>query len=78
MTEEEAKRHGAGMALLLLAQSDSAEAYFILKQLGLCIADLQEVGFTEADIAPLKMGWMEVRKRIEDSRKESSAPLYDA
>jgi hypothetical protein len=62
MTEDDAKRQGIGMALLLLAETEPVRAYFILKRLGLCLADLQEVGFTETDLEPLKKGWREVHK----------------
>jgi hypothetical protein len=63
--EQKARRQGIGTALLLLARTEPAKAYFLLKRLGLCIADLQEAGFTETDIEPLKRGWREVQKRIE-------------
>jgi hypothetical protein len=36
MTEEQAKRHGIGMALLLLAKSDAAKAYLIFKATWAC------------------------------------------
>jgi hypothetical protein len=60
----QSRRQGIGEALLLLAATDPVKAYFLLKQIGLCIADLQEAGFTDADLRPLKRGWREVQKRI--------------
>jgi hypothetical protein len=65
MTEENATRQGIGIALLALAETEPAKAYVLLKRLGLCLADLQELGFTEADLKPLKEGWREMQKRIE-------------
>lgn len=61
---EQGRRQGVGAALLLLAGTEPARAYYILKQLGLTIAELQDVGFTEADVEPLKKGWREVHNRI--------------
>lgn len=61
---QQGRRQGIGATLLLLAESDHARAYFLLKQLGLRIADLQEAGFTEMDLKPLMRGWREVQKRI--------------
>jgi hypothetical protein len=62
---QEARRQGIGATLLLLAASEPARAYYILKQLGLSISDLQRAGFTEIDLLPLKRGWREVQRRIE-------------
>ena len=67
---EQGRRQGIGAALLLLADSEPTRAYFLLKQLGLRIADLQEAGFTETDLKPLMRGWREVQKRIAVSAAE--------
>ena len=61
---ERGRRQGIGATLLLVAESDPVRAYFLLKQLGLRIADLQEAGFTETDLKPLMRGWREVQRRI--------------
>jgi hypothetical protein len=73
---EQARRQGIGAALLLLPENAPARAYVILKQLGLCIADLQEVGFTETDVEALKVGWREMQKRIEATGFEEPSTSY--
>jgi len=67
---ERGRRQGIGATLILVAENDPVRAYFLLKQLGLRIADLQEAGFTENDLKPLMRGWREVQKRIEESAAE--------
>lgn len=75
---EQGRRQGIGAALLLLADSEPVRAYFLLKQLGLRIADLQEAGFTETDLKPLMRGWREVQKRIAASAAEEPNVAHSA
>jgi hypothetical protein len=63
MRVDQTRRQGVGLALLLLAREfgEPAKACWVLKALGLGLADLQEAGFTEADLKPLKKGWLQVQ-----------------
>lgn len=67
----------SGKLLMLAERGDKAKAYYLLKALGLTIADLQEVCFTETDLKPLMEGWREVQRRIEISNN-GVAPVEDS
>lgn len=64
MRMDQTRRQGVGLALLLLAGEfgEPAKACWVLKALGLSLADLQEAGFTETDLAPLARGWRHVQQ----------------
>jgi hypothetical protein len=71
--KEQGRRQGIGATLLLLTESDSVRAYFLLKQLGLRIANLPETGFTETDLKSLVRCWREVQIRWADPPRVSPA-----